>query len=149
MIGRIDDVLIDDTEQRVVGFLVRAGWLARGRILSYADVRSIQDGAVAVESQAVLMPRGEWRAPRSVTTLRSLLGRVLVTAAGAELGEVTDAFMHEHNGDLTALEIATPDTENEVTRYTFVTTWPRMRVDGDAILVPAARHDSSGTVTKG
>jgi hypothetical protein len=118
--------------------------------LPYTEVRSIHDGTVVVESRDVVMSRHEWGVPQGpITTLRALLGSVLVTSAGAELGEVTDAFMHEQNGALTAVEIATPDTENDVTRYAFVTTWPRMRVDGDAILVPAGRNDSRGTATKG
>src|SRR5688572_8596458 len=102
--GRVADILIDDGTHRVIGLLLRGRPFGRARILPYVQVRSFEDSAVIVESNAALLPMNAWAERARVARLTRLRGKPLVTSAGDNVGTISDAFVDPGSGDVRALE---------------------------------------------
>jgi uncharacterized protein YrrD len=61
-LGTVSDLLLDDTGDRLVGLVVKHGWMKREDVLPSAAVQTLGRDAVVSRTSADLVPGREWRA---------------------------------------------------------------------------------------
>jgi sporulation protein YlmC with PRC-barrel domain len=63
-LGTVADILLDEKENRIVGLIVRSGWLAKERVLPFSAVQTLGRDAVVARSAGDLIGQKEWRASK-------------------------------------------------------------------------------------
>jgi uncharacterized protein YrrD len=110
-IGTVTDLVFDDQCSRVLGLVMRCGYVFRTRqVVSFSEVQDISPSAVLVADANPRRPN-----PDEVASLgadrRSMQGKAVVTRQGGRyLGSVRDVLFDETNGRVLALEVAYPST---------------------------------------
>jgi uncharacterized protein YrrD len=107
-LGRVQDVLFDQSSGRVTGFLVHPGGLfAKLQVLPRLYVRSIGTDALLVEPGKVLEEaKGEPIVEGSLSA-HSLDGRPVLDDTGKYLGKVGDVLVDESGPSVSALLLDT------------------------------------------
>ena len=59
-LGTVSDVLLDEDRNRIVGLVVRSGWLKKERVLPYAAVQTVGRDAVIARSEQELISPADW-----------------------------------------------------------------------------------------
>jgi sporulation protein YlmC with PRC-barrel domain len=59
-LGTVSDVLLDEERNRIVGLVVRSGWLKRERVLPYAAVQAVGRDAIIARSEEALIGPKTW-----------------------------------------------------------------------------------------
>jgi sporulation protein YlmC with PRC-barrel domain len=86
-VGRIDDVLLNDTGRQTVGVLVSNGLLSTQRIVPIADVQTVGTDAVIVQRGSHATGAHEWlQGGHGATRSRPLVGKQVVTPDGRLIG---------------------------------------------------------------
>jgi len=105
-LGEIADALIDPGRVSLIGLVVGNGRLGKEHVLPFDDVQTVGRDAVLVRTDEHLMTPRAWReAEISATRSTALRGRRVITAAGDEVGHVSDVLIDEANGTFAGLEV--------------------------------------------
>ena len=67
-LGTVADVLLDEDRNRIVGLIVRSGWLKKERVLPYGAVQSLGRDAVIARSEQELIGPSDWHERTSSET---------------------------------------------------------------------------------
>ena len=137
-IGTVMDLLFDDRCSRVLGLVMRSGYVFRTRqVVGFSEVQAIRPNAVVVAGANPRRPN-----PDEVAALgadrRSMQGKPVVTREGQYLGAVKDILFDEESGRVLGFEVAYPDASRRARRRTGV----RADVAGvvsDAVIVSGAQ----------
>ncbi|MEJ7584366.1 MAG: PRC-barrel domain-containing protein [Acidimicrobiales bacterium] len=148
LIGEIKDVVFNRGEGRVVGFtLNNSGFLSgpRKESLPWDGVHALGPDAVMVRHEQSLAPQNDVLG-RSDARGGSVLGARVLTDAGADLGEVTDAIVDvEDRADVVGYEFVASDALAERKgRALFIPIPDTLAVSGENLIVPAAAADFVG-----
>ena len=107
-IGTVQDLLFDDTCSRVLGLVVRSGFVFRVRqVVGFSEVQEIGPNAVIVAGANPRRPTPDEVAALG-TDRRSMQGRPVVSRRGEYLGAVRDVLFDEESGRVLGFEVAYP-----------------------------------------
>jgi uncharacterized protein YrrD len=134
-LGRVADIAVDHQTYRVVGLLLRGLPFEPTRVLPYVEVQSLETAAVVVESDATVLPLKAWAQRAHVVRLVPLQGKRFVTAAGQDVGTVSDALVDPSTGDVRAFEIALPVAQTGSGRQLLIRTSSAIQFGADAVIV--------------
>jgi uncharacterized protein YrrD len=138
-LGHVGDVLLDAARSRVIGLIVRRGWLGAEQVLPFEEVAGVGSDAVVVRRDDALVAAREWNrrglhAPRG----SSLAETRVITASGRQIGSVYDVQFEERDGsvaafDMTSLDGPGGDRQHSMIRHSDVVT-----VGPDAVVISEA-----------
>jgi uncharacterized protein YrrD len=104
--GTITDALLDASAATVLGLVIRHGLIPKDEVLPLADVQRVGRDAVLARTEEHLMGSRDWRKGEvEVTRSSEVMGRRVVTAAGEQLGAVSDILIDEQTGHFGGLEV--------------------------------------------
>lgn len=110
-VGRIQAPVVDPVTQKIVGFRVKKS-KGPGDLLLWESVAGLGPDALTVDSPELLAePPAEWK-HRSSSKL-DLLGRLVLTDHGHQLGKVKDVEFDPADGRVTSLMLKDAFVEGE------------------------------------
>jgi len=113
VIGEIDGLIVDETKDSVAGLVVNIG-IKEAKVLSFADIASIGNDAVMVESeQVVCLVSGHAELQEIAERNIFLNGSLALTDSGDIAGAVADYYVDPKTGAITAIEIVPADEDSE------------------------------------
>src|SRR5680860_1281058 len=113
VIGEIDGLIVDETKDSVAGLVVNIG-IKEAKVLSFADIASIGNDAVMVESeQVVCLVSGHAELQEIAERNIFLNGSLALTDSGDIAGAVADYYVDPKTGAITAIEIVPADEDEE------------------------------------
>jgi uncharacterized protein YrrD len=71
-LGTVSDILLDDTDTRVVGLVVRSGWMGKEQVLPREAVQTLGRDAVVARSGSGLVGAREWRRNEAARGVRDV-----------------------------------------------------------------------------
>jgi uncharacterized protein YrrD len=127
--GEVDGLIVDETSNRVAGLLVDLG-LYEAKALAFADIVSMGEDAVTVESSAVVRPISqqpelEGIVEREVHVSESLA----ISDKGDILGTTGDYFIDTKSGEIRGIELLVEDDDGERTFVVAMSGVVRIGVD--------------------
>jgi uncharacterized protein YrrD len=140
-LGVVSDALIDHARHRLVGLVVRNGWVAAERVLPYAAVQTLGPDAVIAKSDE-LVDRRTWREQRvGASRASDLTGKRVVTESGRLLGTVSDVMIDERTGQVDGYDIA--GRKGPLAHHSMLTRVSDVRIGPDAIVVADTAADGN------
>jgi uncharacterized protein YrrD len=137
-LGRVDDLLIDNSQQRVMAVVVGRGWLTNKQVLPYTHVLALGDKAVVASSAIGLVARPQWRQQRTHETSSSaLMKKMIIGPTGDCIGHIRDGLVEEQVGRVCGLEISR-GIDDPLEPTVFIHTCAEMQVSRYAVLIPEA-----------
>ncbi len=137
----VRDVVYNADEGRLVGFTLNKRSLFHGKLrqlLPMSAVRSIGRDAVMVDSDDALVDSGD--APPEIAEAspdRDVIGAVVLTSEGTQLGEVTDVIVSlGRRACAVGYELVASKLEQREQRPLFIPLPEQLSVSGDALIVP-------------
>lgn len=135
-LGTVSDGLLEPDGVRLIGLVVRHGLLGTEHVLPLTDVQTVGRDALLVRSDEHLMSASEWhKADVGATRSSSVRGRRVVTAAGEEIGRVSDFLSEEQTGAFGGLEVESRSLAGLRSRRMVVPPSSAPRVGPDAVVV--------------
>jgi uncharacterized protein YrrD len=141
-VAEVKDVVYDADSARLLGFtLNKRGWF-RGpmkQVLPWSQVAAVGRDAVMVRDTNALTERGE--APTEVAepaTNRNVIGNVVLTDEGVELGTVADLIVElDDQATVVGYQLITPTAPSGQHHGLMLIPLPeQISVSGDALVVP-------------
>jgi uncharacterized protein YrrD len=145
-LGSVSDTIVGGGGDRIVGLVVRSGFLASERVLPFQDVQALGHDAIVAVAQDRMRQASEWRAERA-DTLRSssFTDKRIVTADGRELGTVQDLHIDERTGDIDGYDVSERLFGPLVTRRRLLRRSGDVTLGRDVIVCPRQRRTVSMT----
>ena len=121
-IGTVQDLLFDDRCSRVLGLVMRSGFVFRTRqVVGFSEVQEISPSAVVVAGATLRRPVPDEIAALG-TDRQSMQGKPVVTRGGEYLGAVRDVLFDEESGRVLGFEVAYPRADGQTRRRAGVRT---------------------------
>jgi uncharacterized protein YrrD len=147
-IGKVADVLLDPSSQRVVALVVAGGLLSAEQVLPYSDVQTLGTDAVVARTGAGVVGPKEWRQQAVETRRASTLNHTRVlTTSGRAVGEIRDVVLDD-DGAVDAFEVAGSSLRGLLQRRSTLPSAHGVTVGADAVLVPDETVDAMEQVPK-
>lgn len=109
-LGTVADLLFDDACRRVVGFVLRSGYVFRTRqVVGFSEVQAISTTAIIVTRLTPRRPSADEVAALS-TDHRSMQGKRVMTRDGRHIGAFRDVLFDESSGRIVGFEVSEPRT---------------------------------------
>jgi uncharacterized protein YrrD len=107
-IGTVQDLIFDDRCSRVLGLVMRSGFVFRTRqVVGFSEVQEISPSAVVVADANPRRPDPDEIAGLG-TDRQSMQGKPVITREGEYLGAVRDVLFDEESGRVLGFEVAYP-----------------------------------------
>jgi uncharacterized protein YrrD len=106
-VGKVKDVVVDESGKRVLGFVVSEGLLKSTKVALYASVQSIGPDSVVVATEEGVVKAAQ--APEINTVLEKNLkirGVKVQTTTGKDLGVINDMEFEEATGTVVGYELS-------------------------------------------
>lgn len=135
-LGTISDALLDASRVELVGLIVRHGLIPKEHVLPLGDVQTVGRDAVLAATEEHLLSSREWR-ERDEDAIRSsaLRGRRVVTAAGEQVGTVSDFLVDEGTATLQGIEIESHSLAGLRSHRAVLSPRAAPRIGPDAVIV--------------
>lgn len=135
-LGTVSDGLLEPGGVRLIGLVVRHGVLGNEHVLPLSDLQTVGRDALLVRSDEHLVSAREWRkADVGAARSSSVRGRRVVTAAGEEIGHVSDFLTDEQTGGFGGLEVESTSLGGLRSRRIVVPASSAPRVGPDAVVI--------------
>src|SRR4051794_29392220 len=107
-IERVEDLIFDQSGNRVLGFLVdEGGWTRRARVLPLREVQSIGVDAIVVPSKRSIVSADRVSEMKDVLQRNKALRKTkLMTTDGREIGTLEDLFFDDKTGVIEGYEVS-------------------------------------------
>jgi uncharacterized protein YrrD len=136
-IGTVQDLLFDDRCSRVLGLVMRSGYVFRTRqVVGFSEVQEIRPTAVVVADAHPRRPDPDEIAALG-TDRHSMQGKPVVTREGEYIGAVRDVLFDEESGRVLGFEVAYPKANGLPRRRTGIRA-DLASVVSDAVVVSEA-----------
>lgn len=107
-IGTVADVLFDDSCSRVLGFVLRSGFVFRTRrVVGFGEVRRIGPAAIVTMGATPRRLAADELAAIG-TDQKAMQGRAVITREGRYVGAVRDVLFDETSGRVVGFEVSEP-----------------------------------------
>lgn len=134
VLGEIDGLIVDETRDSVAGFVVDIG-IKEAKVLSVADIKSIGNDAVMVESAQVVGPISGHAELQEIAERKIFLtGSLALTDLGNIAGAVADYYVDTKSGAIKAIEIVPPEEEDSGKEITVPAT-EVVRIGPDLVMI--------------
>ncbi len=101
-LGSVEDLLLDESQSRLLGFLVKPGMLAEPLIVNFSDIEAFGPDALISRSPS----DASHAATMPVNQQANMQGKRVVTRDGRNLGTVRDLYFDEQSGEILGYELA-------------------------------------------
>lgn len=137
-LGDVEDVLVNRSGRRVMGFLLAGGGRLSGhRVYPFEEVRAVGDGAVVVaQPGAVLRTRQVNRLRRLLARHADLVGKRLVSRSGQDLGVIADLVFDPETGAVLGYELSGGFLRDVTEGRGFLPVSAGLVVGTDAVIAP-------------
>ncbi len=104
----VKDVLVDETEDRVVGLLIETGGLlTTSKVVPMGAIATFGPSAVMIRTRASVVPAAtDPGVSQMLTRGGSLIGNRVVSEDGTQLGSVADLYFDEESAGITGYEVS-------------------------------------------
>lgn len=156
-IKRVEDVVADPVNNRILGFLVdEGGWSGGAYVLPWSAVSAVRPDAVIVASEACIV-RADWtvRIKTVLERVGKVVGRRIMTTDGRDLGRLTDVFFDSRTGRIEGYEVVEGEFASAYGARSFVPALGELQIAGEVVLAPPAaarameEQDTGGTPSHG
>jgi len=105
LVGRVQQVLVEPSEMKVVGLLIREkGLFGKFKVISILDLIDVEPAAVVINSRQNLVEEKEIvRIGKILKYKFNLIGLPAMTKSMKILGKVTDAVIDSQSGEIVRL----------------------------------------------
>jgi uncharacterized protein YrrD len=133
-LGRVVDVLLGP--QRLVGFIVRTGWLRHERVLLQADVQELPEDPIVASTHRHLLDPWQWRESGiQATRVSAMRGQHVKTRSGRYIGRVKDVYVDERTGTIDGYAIIEPAFAGMGTRRSVLPHSDDVMVGADGLVI--------------
>lgn len=105
-VGKVDEVLLDQQLQHVVGFVVKRGLLGPRATLRRDDVAAIDTTGMRVADSSALIDEDERAEPEHAVAFDHIKGIQVITEGGTSLGTIADVHLDTDVRRVTAYALA-------------------------------------------
>lgn len=137
-IARVQDLIFDETSNRLLGLLVSEGGLLRqARVVPFSKLQAIGPSAVIVPSASAVTKA------RSVPEIRAILkrnnilkGTRILTVNGRDLGTIIDLYFDDQSGAIEGYEVSGGLFADAYSGRSFVPASHALKIGEDVAFVP-------------
>jgi uncharacterized protein YrrD len=135
---RIEDLIFDQTQNRLLGFVVdEGGWFSGARVLPLNRVQTIGRDTIIVPSRTSVIPADTDPTIRGVLERNNILkGTRIVTTDGRELGTLVDLYFDEQTGVVEGYEASGGVYADTVSGRSFIPAPQALKIGQDVAFVP-------------
>ena|GEM_PF-572608 len=106
-VGTVARIVADPDSGKLVGFVVKSGFLGGEKVLSFQDVTAVDHAGILVKTPEVVLPADEVTPiKQALKEKRHLSGQRVVTEGGTRLGKVADLVLDMDAGMVTKLYVS-------------------------------------------
>jgi uncharacterized protein YrrD len=113
LVGEVDGLIIDETTNRVAGLLVDLG-IYEAKAVAFADLVSVGEDAVTVESASVVRPISQQTELEDIVEREVHVSESLaISDRGDILGTTGDYYIDTRTGELRGVELLVEEDDGE------------------------------------
>lgn len=142
-IERIHDLLFDQDQNQLLGFLVdEGGWFSSARVLPLENVQSLGQDAIIVPAKNAVVNAAQVPVINRVLERNNVLkGTKIMTTDGRDLGTMADLYFDEHTGAVEGYEVSGGVFADAYTGRSFVPAPHTLKIGEDVAFVPPETAD--------
>jgi uncharacterized protein YrrD len=140
---KIRDVIFDQHENRVLGFLVdEGGWFSEAKVVPFKNVQAIgPDGVIVHSKESVIIANTEPAIKGVLEHKNVLKGTKIMTTDGRDLGTMADLYFDEQTGAVEGYEASGGLFGDAATGRSFVPAPQTLKIGQDVAFVPPETAD--------
>ena len=135
-VGEIDNVLIDCSQNRVVGLRIKHGLFSSVQVLRARDVHSVGPDAITIPNRELLVDRETATDLNALPDLNALSGINVVSESGALMGSLDDVDVDGQNLAVTAYYLGGSLWEHLTQGTKRFAATPGLRFGGKLLIIP-------------
>ncbi|MCL4368266.1 MAG: PRC-barrel domain-containing protein [Actinobacteria bacterium] len=137
VVGEVDGLLVDERRNAIAGLALDAG-IYEANAVAYADLRSVEDDAIFVDSSAVVHPLSQHPLLAAIAERDiRVVGEVVLDDRGDVVGVVQAFSVDPASGALVSLEVAPEDARSA--NGCMIPMDEVIRIGGELIVVRSTR----------
>lgn len=135
-LGRVKDLVVDDSGTRVLAIVVREGLLRGARVAQWQSVRAVGPDSVILDSARSVVSANDLPQIKSVLERKTRIrGLKLQTTAGKEIGRIEDFHVEESSGAVLGYELSSGLFSDTFSGRPFLPTPPVIEVGKDVAFI--------------
>lgn len=140
---KVRDVIFDQHENRVLGFLVdEGGWFSEAKVVPFKNVQAIgPDGVIVHSKESVIIANTEPAIKGVLEHKNVLKGTKIMTTDGRDLGTMADLYFDEQTGAVEGYEVSGGLFGDAATGRSFVPAPRTLKIGQDVAFVPPETAD--------
>ncbi len=124
-LGRVKDLVVDDSGHRVLGLVVAEGMLRGAKVADWRAVQAVGPDSVVLDSARSVVSAADAPEMKSVLDRKTRIrGLKLHTTAGKEIGRIDDFQIDEATGEVIGYELSSGLFSNAFSGKPFLPTPP-------------------------
>lgn len=135
-VGEVDNVLIDCSQNRVVGLRIKHGLFSSTQVLRARDVHSVGPDAITIPNRELLVDRETATDLNALPDLNALSGINVVSESGALMGSLDDVDVDGQNLAVTAYYLGGSLWEHLTQGTKRFAATPGLRFGGKLLIIP-------------
>jgi uncharacterized protein YrrD len=135
-VGEVDNVLVDCSQNQVVGFRVKHGLFSSAQVLRAQDVRSVGPDAITIANRELLVDRESAADLHPIPDLNALSGINVVSESGTLVGALDDVDVDPSNLAVTAYYLGGSLWEHLTQGNKHFPSTPGLRFGGKLLIIP-------------
>jgi uncharacterized protein YrrD len=135
-VGEVDNVLVDCSQNRVVGLRIKHGLFSSAQVLRAGDVRSVGPDAVTIPNRELLVDRETASDVHGIPDLNDLSGINVVSESGTLMGSLDDVDVDVQNLTVTAYYLGGSLWEHLTQGTKRFPASPGLRFGGKLLVIP-------------
>ncbi len=149
-VGEIDNILVDCSQNQVVGFRVKHGGLfSSAQVLRAHDVRSVGPDAITIPNRELLVDRETASDLQGIPDLNALSGINVVSESGTLVGSLDDVDMDGQNMAVTGYYLGGSLWEHLTGGTKRFAASPGLRFGGKLLVIPDSLAATLNAEAKG
>jgi uncharacterized protein YrrD len=141
-VGKIEDLIVDYSTNRILGFLVyRGGWAGGARVLPWSARVTVRPEAVEAQSEREIVEARQDYRITMILEHDAIIGMKVMTTDGHVLGTLVDIVFDAKSGSIRFYEITGSLPAGENSGYSFVPAPVPLKIEGHVVVVPPAAAD--------
>jgi uncharacterized protein YrrD len=141
-VGEVDNVLVDCSQNQVVGLRVKHGLFSSTQVLRAGDVRSVGPDAITIPNRELLVDRETASDLHAIPDLNDLSGISVVSESGTLMGGLDDVDVDPQNLSITAYYLGGSLWEHLTQGTKRFPASPGLRFGGKLLIIPDSLAES-------
>lgn len=135
-LGRVRDLVVDDSGKRVLGLVVAEGMLRGAKVAQWQAVQAVGPDSVVLDSERSVVPAGQVPPIKKVLDRKTRIrGLKLQTTAGKEIGRIEDFHIQESDGSVLGYELSSGLFADTFSGRPFLPTPPVLELGRDIAFI--------------